>query len=561
MLNWKGLFRSHILERGWDYASDGSVTNLVKTDDCISAVVQGSEYYKVKIRYSGAEITDGYCSCPYAAKGEWCKHMAAVLYLADNGMTSGGALAMSAHGAEIQNIKEIIGSADRKSIEKLLIYLANQDDRTESFIRAHLGIGMFSDVKQIEKEIDSVFNAYSGRSGYIDYYSAMSFESDLNSLLRNRIGELIDNESYMDAFNTSMYAYTKLGNWDIDDDGEIASISSTCYELWQDIIKNCESRERERIKEWFEEHSDDGTVIDYMEDMLQDFLEYELASDDELREIIKGLEGKIESSKGQTQCPGIFTSYYGYSCDAIELRNIFAKRLGATDEETEEYMRGYMSFKSVRDYFIKKAREQGDTKEEISLLKLGKEYDKDSEYTVHSYSKRLIELYAQNKDKESEKLERRADILANQGASLEDFRAYRAMCTDKEWSEERLKIIGFRKDIDKRCEFLADEKMQEKLFDTIWAQKDKLRLVNKYGFALADKYSEQILDFYSEFVSRLADAACNRSRYNDLSRYLMRMSQFTGGKARVRQLALEWMEMYPTRKVMCEMLEGYRWYS
>ena len=33
MLNWKGLFRSHILERGWDYASDGSVTDLVKTDD------------------------------------------------------------------------------------------------------------------------------------------------------------------------------------------------------------------------------------------------------------------------------------------------------------------------------------------------------------------------------------------------------------------------------------------------------------------------------------------------------------------------------------------------
>ena len=49
MLNWKGLVRSHILERGWDYASDGSFTDFVKTDDSISAVVQGSEYYKVKI--------------------------------------------------------------------------------------------------------------------------------------------------------------------------------------------------------------------------------------------------------------------------------------------------------------------------------------------------------------------------------------------------------------------------------------------------------------------------------------------------------------------------------
>jgi len=29
MFNWKGLFRSHILERGWNYAYDGSVTGPI----------------------------------------------------------------------------------------------------------------------------------------------------------------------------------------------------------------------------------------------------------------------------------------------------------------------------------------------------------------------------------------------------------------------------------------------------------------------------------------------------------------------------------------------------
>lgn len=557
MLEWKGLFRPHILERGWEYANDGSVTGLVKTGNSISAVVLGSEYYKVKISYSGDELTDGYCSCPYAAKGEWCKHMAAVLYLADSGMTSEVTFSLSDQHAGVQSIKEIIESADRKEIEELLIQLADQDDRTESFIRANLRAEKSSDVKKIEKEIDRVFNAYSDRSGYIDYYSAMAFETDLNSLLRNRIGELVDNESYMDAFNASMYAYTKLGNWSIDDDGEIASVSNTCYELWIDIISGCDCKQRECIKEWFEEHSCDGTVIDYMEDMLQDFLQYELASEDELREIIRELEEKVEDNKGQTKCPGIFTSYYGYDADAIELRNIFARRLGATDEEIEDYMRRYMSFRSVRDYFMKKASEKGDIEEEIRLLILGKEYEKDSDYTMHSYSSRLIEIYVLNKDEKAEKLERRADILANQGASLEDYRKYRSMCSEEEWSEERLRIIDSRKNIDKKCEFLADEKMQEKLFDTIWEQKDKLSLVNKYGFALTDDYSGQILDFYTEFVSGLAEVACNRSRYDELSRYLMRMSQFYGGRERVRKLAFEWIGMYPTRKVMVEMLQRY----
>ena len=175
-----------------------------------------------------------------------------------------------------------------------------------------------------------------------------------------------------------------------------------------------------------------------------------------------------------------------------------------------------------------------------------------------SYSKRLIELYVRNKDKVAEKLERKADLLINQGAPLEDYRAYRAMCNDEEWLEERLKIIESRNNVDKRCELLAEEKMYDKLFDTIWEQKDKLGLMNKYGFALEGDYSEHILDFYAEFVSGLAESACNRSRYDELNRYLMRMSQYPGGEERVRRLALEWIDKYPTRKVMVKMLQGYR---
>ena len=222
MLNWKPLFRSHILERGREYAKYGAVRDLAKTDDSISAVVQESEYYKVRIRYSGTEITDGYCSCPYASKGEWCKHMAAVLYEIDSGAVSEENPGSFNQAAEIQSIKELIKSADRKELDALLLELAGRDDRTESFIRSNLGKDKSSDVKQTENEIEEVFRAYSDQSGFIDYYNAMSFEIDLNNLLRNRIGALIDNDEYMAAFDASMYAYTKLGNWGIDDDGEIA---------------------------------------------------------------------------------------------------------------------------------------------------------------------------------------------------------------------------------------------------------------------------------------------------------------------------------------------------
>ena len=70
MKEWEKDFRSVILERGWDYAQSGAVTDLEKSDNTVSALVRGSEYYKVQINYADNEVIDGYCTCPYAAGGE-----------------------------------------------------------------------------------------------------------------------------------------------------------------------------------------------------------------------------------------------------------------------------------------------------------------------------------------------------------------------------------------------------------------------------------------------------------------------------------------------------------
>lgn len=50
------------------------------SDDIIRADVIGSEDYEVEISLSNGEVTDMYCSCPYALDDRNCKHMAAVLY-------------------------------------------------------------------------------------------------------------------------------------------------------------------------------------------------------------------------------------------------------------------------------------------------------------------------------------------------------------------------------------------------------------------------------------------------------------------------------------------------
>lgn len=79
---YKKHFASHIWQRGVDMYYDNAVLSFSFEDDVIKATVNGSEYYEVEIvldENRGVHSLD--CDCPYANKGNTCKHMAAVLYM------------------------------------------------------------------------------------------------------------------------------------------------------------------------------------------------------------------------------------------------------------------------------------------------------------------------------------------------------------------------------------------------------------------------------------------------------------------------------------------------
>ena len=544
MYEWENYFEPHILERGWEYARSGAVQHIIRKKDAIEAVVEGTEYYKVKIKYDGHSVLNAYCSCPYAAGGNYCKHMAAVLYEIDNDGKDGYEFSETGfedNFSEDDNlipIDELISKADRSLLERILVNLVNTT----------------SDIDELEREIDNIFDAYSDRGGYINYHSAMDFCDDLISYLESKTNQLFDNEQYYDAFELAKYAFIELSDCDIDDDGQIAMISDVCYKIWQRAVADGSDVERELIKNWFLEHFDDGTVVDYMEDILQDFIRYELASKDELEEEIEHLDKLIEESGESGECKSVFSSHYGYSIEAIELRMILMKRLGASEEEIDRFRRKHMNFQSVRKYYLKKAQEEGDAEEEIRLLKQGKKLDSESAYLVHSYSQRLIELYHKQKDYQQEKAERREDFLTYQLSTMEDFRGYRKMCSDDEWEKEKTVLIKSRRDIAKRCELLAEEGMKPDLFELIFKQKNRLNYINKYGFLLAEEYSGPILQEYFTYVSGIAENARNRSAYDELIRYLKRMRQYTDGTEMVQKLCKTWILKYPTRKVMVQEL-------
>lgn len=556
MFEWKDYFEPHILARGRDYYRQGAVWKFVRKEDSIEAVVEGTEYYKVTIDFSGSMVAGAFCSCPYAEGGYWCKHMAAVLYKAEaqEGKADPGVLfedADTASDEAMLPVEDLIRKADREQLEALLIEISSRGEESEHWIRAVLsGERPVEDISDLKQEADSIFHSYFGRRGYIDYYNRDDFCSELMGFLEDAAGAMIGDRQFMEAFELSTYVYVQLGNTDIDDDGQIQMISDLCYGIWQDIVSACSDSQRKQIRSWFEKHSHDNTVVDYMEDTLQEFQEYELASRQGLIRKIEELDAVIRESGSSSECRSVFSVHYGYSIEAIQLRIILMERLGSTPEEIDAFRREHMNFRSVRKYFIEKAFEEGNTEEEIRLLEISKKMDEGSYGSLRPYMERLIEIYHSRGDLEKEKAQRKEALMTLRTCSLEDFRAYRNMCGKEEWEKERSQIIESREDTEQKCDLLAEEDMLEELCHVIFVQKDIIRYLDKYGFLLADLYPDRILEQYETYVCDMAEGARNRAWYDELLRYLRRMQQYRGGKEAVERLCRKWILAYPTRKVM-----------
>lgn len=86
MIHWKDCFALSTLKRGEAYARKGVVEELTKSPTAFSAKVQGEAIYQVDIAIQDQEISSMNCTCPLGKGGDLCKHMAAVLFVAVDGV-------------------------------------------------------------------------------------------------------------------------------------------------------------------------------------------------------------------------------------------------------------------------------------------------------------------------------------------------------------------------------------------------------------------------------------------------------------------------------------------
>ncbi len=573
-MNWQKLFASHILERGYDYYCDGAVENIEIGRDDIRADVVGTEDYEVEISLNDGKVTDMYCSCPYAAGGNNCKHMAAVLYEwtadimdedepedTDNEDMDNDADAESMdlfepavtvcdYKKKSAAVEKLVTSAERDIVQAFLVSVLAEDKKLLLRFRNMVNkCATKEDVEDYFEQIDEIADRYLGRDHFINYYQAYDFMSELEEIIDKDVRRMIDNGSHISAFHVMNHIFVLLGNVDMDDSGgETSMLAEQIYQLWLELLTKVNAQDKRKMFIWFTTHMD-GSVIDYLEEYIEQIIMEEFKEPEYEQDKLSFMEEMIE--KAEKKDSGWSRDYAVGKWTVTYLKTLEEKN--APEDQLEEICKKYWNNSGVRRYYIDRYFEKKEYDRVLQVLDESIELDKAYRGQVLEYIQKKKEIYRLQGNK-SAYIEQLWKLVLEQSAGdLDIYKELKAQYSEKEWlikREELFKKLPPNAHIDRLYK-------EEKLYDRLLAyvlKSSGLYAVQSYENVLKKEYPKQILSKYQGEVNKMASCTGNRKHYADLVALLRRMKRIKGGSEIVETIVEEWKIKYRNRPAMMDEL-------
>lgn len=573
-MNWQKLFASHILERGYDYYCDGAVENIEIGHDDIRADVVGTEDYEVEISLNDGKVTDMYCSCPYAAGGNNCKHMAAVLYEwtadimdedepedtdnedmdddedAESMDLFEPAVTVCDYKKKSAAVEKLVTSAERDIVQAFLVSVLAEDKKLLLRFRNMVNkCATKEDVKDYFEQIDEIADRYLGRDHFINYYQAYDFMLELEEIIDKDVRRMIDNGSNISAFHVMNHIFVLLGNVDMDDSGgETSMLAEQIYQLWLELLVKVNAQDKRKMFIWFTTHMD-GSVIDYLEEYIEQIIMEEFKEPEYEQDKLSFMEEMIE--KAEKKDSGWSRDYAVGKWTVTYLKTLEEKN--APEDQLEEICKKYWNNSGVRRYYIDRYFEKKEYDRVLQVLDESIELDKAYRGQVLEYNQKKKEIYRLQGNK-SAYIEQLWKLVLEQSAGdLDIYKELKAQYSEKEWlikREELFKKLPANAHIDRLYK-------EEKLYDRLLAyvlKSSGLYAVQSYENVLKKEYPKQILSKYQGEVNKMASCTGNRKHYADLVALLRRMKQIKGGSEIVETIVEEWKIKYRNRPAMMDEL-------
>lgn len=541
---WIDLFQNHILRRGKDYFIANLVENVYIKDNIIEATVYGSEEYKVEFIKDKDEIIDLECSCPHAKSGNKCKHMAAVLfYLEDKEQTL-------ARQDIDKSIDKLVEEADEIEVRDFLKDILKKDEKLLNIFKIKFQKGILPrDIKYYKNQINSIFGSYRGYDDFIDYKNAWDFILELEEILENDIEAMLAKDQLKEAFELTNYIFIRLGDQDMDDsDGGTGEIASICLEIWEEILDKSDMELKREIFKWFIDHLD-GSVIDYMEDYIEQIIFDDFKENEFTEPKLIFIDNKIDKYKKDED-----SWISSYKLGQLVLHRINIMEENKVDQNIiEEYYKDNLDINEIRKDYIDICIDRKDYDMAVKLLKEGKEKGKDWPGLVLDYSLILKDLYKEmGKDKLYEEELWRL-VLDYKAGDLDLYKELKSIYGDKEWINEREKVfskLSPYQGVDKLYEL---EGLYDRLINLVLNSRDLYKLM-EYEEVLKDIYPEELLNKYENTVETMARNTSDRAYYRKIVSILRRIKKYPKGEEKVDKIVSNWRLIYKNRPAMMDEL-------
>ena len=561
-MKWKKLFATHILERGYDYYLENAVENIDISEDIIRADVIGSEDYEVEISVNNGEVTDMYCSCPYALDGRNCKHMAAVLYewSEDEDEEESAkevntdlfqpAYTINAYKKKVVAVEELVSRATEDEVRSFLVAVLSEDEKL--LLRFHNTINKQvtkEDIDNYIRQVDIIADRYLGRNRFISYYEADGFISELEEIIDEDVRRMIDNDNCLSAFEVMNYIFVLIGDVDMDDsDGGTGMLADRIYQLWLELLVKVSAEEKKQMFDWFTSHLD-GSVIDYLEEYIEQILMEEFEEKEYEQDKLDFIEDMIARSERKEYD---WSRDYAVGKWAVRYLELLKKKK-ASEEQIKEICKKYWNNSTVRRYYIDICMKNKEYDHVLQVLDECILLDKEYRGLISEYSEKKKEIFLLQGNKSAYIEQLWQLVLEHEAGDLDLYRELKRQYTEDEWVIKREEVFK------KLPAYAHVERLykEEKLYDRLLAyvlNSPGLYSLQEYEKVLKKEYPEQILGKYKDEVNKMAIHTSDRKHYAHLVSLLRKMQQMKGGVKLVEQIVSEWKLKYKNRPAMMDEL-------
>lgn len=240
-------------ERGEDYFEQGRVTRLTENDGVVSAIVEGTQDYRVRLWPDVNDEIGFACTCPLGVNDQFCKHCVAAALAWNEKARESKKISNPKRKSQGDDLKSFLEQMEKDKLVEIVLREASENRSLSKrlLLEAARVNPAGLDLKAFRKSISAAMRT----GGFVDYKSAARYARRIDQVV-DSISALMDNGHAIEVVALTEFALNKLEKafGEVDDsDGNMGDISSNLEELHH---RACETAKEDpvilakRLFEW-----------------------------------------------------------------------------------------------------------------------------------------------------------------------------------------------------------------------------------------------------------------------------------------------------------------------